>query len=459
MFNQVSSLLFLTLGACALLGFGGFSLISWREGERRATRVALMLALGGALPLFGTAFLPANLKLYILIGLALVTLAGLAAFYWPAGSVDLGNDIPLRQYDERDIMFARARLRPGSPEYELYYAMRPEKKAGDDLTRSKPGLLSPRAKYFNPLLFASPEGSFFLTEALSEAVDGPVAVRQQTLPPEEMSAYIKSLAGYFGALNAGITALQQYHVYSHVGRGAGIYGAPIQLDHQFAIAFTVEMDFAMVGANPTPPGVMESARQYVEAARVAVQLAAAIRYLGYPARAHIDGNYRVVAPLVARDAGLGEIGRLGLLITPTHGPRVRLGVVTTDLPLVPDEPTRAASVIDFCTICKKCAAACPSRSIPFDDRQISNGTLRWQINPDTCFRYWNVIGTDCGRCLTVCPYSHPDTLSHRLVRAGIARSGTFRRAALALDDVFYGKVPAQRKAPAWTTVQPPNKNP
>ncbi|MFQ6103859.1 MAG: hypothetical protein ACE5OP_06150 [Candidatus Glassbacteria bacterium] len=52
-----------------------------------------------------------------------------------------------------------------------------------------------------------------------------------------------------------------------------------------------------------------------------------IRNLGYPARTHIDGNYRVVCPLVARDAGIGEIGRMGLLMTPRLGPRVRIAVV------------------------------------------------------------------------------------------------------------------------------------
>ena len=79
-----------------------------------------------------------------------------------------------------------------------------------------------------------------------------------------------------------------------------------------------------------------------------------IRSMGYPALAHIDGNYRVVAPLVARDAGLGEIGRMGLLMTPELGPRVRLGVVTTDIPLVPDPAGYAPAVLDFCRACKKC---------------------------------------------------------------------------------------------------------
>jgi hypothetical protein len=77
----------------------------------------------------------------------------------------------------------------------------------------------------------------------------------------------------------------------------------------------------MIAANPAAPGIMESVRQYVEAGRVAIQLANAIRRSGYPALAHIDGNYRVIAPRVARDAGLGEIGRMGMLMTPRYGPR------------------------------------------------------------------------------------------------------------------------------------------
>ena len=91
-----------------------------------------------------------------------------------------------------------------------------------------------------------------------------------------------------------------------------------------------------------------------------------IRSLGYPARAHIDANYRVVCPLVARDAGLGEIGRMGLLMTPGPGPRVRLAVVTTDVPLVSDERLRDDSMIDFCTRCKKCAEVCQPDAISFD---------------------------------------------------------------------------------------------
>jgi ferredoxin len=272
------------------------------------------------------------------------------------------------------------------------------------------------------------------------------------LPVEKMTTYVKGLAGYYGALEVGVTELHPYHVYSHIGRGPGTYGAEISVDHKFAIAFTVEMDHEMVAANPAAPGAMESARQYVEAGRVAVQLATAIRQMGYVARAHIDGNYRVIAPLVARDAGLGEIGRMSLLMTPKQGPRVRLGVVTTTLELIPDARVPSEAVIDFCTICKKCAENCPSNSIPFEARQEMDGAMRWRINPDSCFSYWNVIGTDCGICMMVCPYSHPDTAPHNILRWGIARSGFVRRGALWLDDLFYGKKPVRREPPEWAQV-------
>ncbi|MEJ2722890.1 MAG: 4Fe-4S dicluster domain-containing protein [bacterium] len=176
-----------------------------------------------------------------------------------------------------------------------------------------------------------------------------------------------------------------------------------------------------------------------------------IRHLGYRARAHIDGNYRVVCPLVARDAGLGEIGRMGLLMTPELGPRVRISVVTTDIPLVPDSRRRDPAMIDFCARCKKCANVCPSKAIPFGDRQVIDGARRWQIDQEKCFTYWCVVGTDCSRCMKVCPYSHPDALLHNVVRWGVRRSALFRRLAVVLDDLFYGKNPAPAHVPDWMT--------
>jgi epoxyqueuosine reductase QueG len=157
----------------------------------------------------------------------------------------------------------------------------------------------------------------------------------------------------------------------------------------------------------------------------------------------------VVCPLVARDAGLGEIGRMGLLMTPRLGPRVRIAVVTTDLPLEADERRPEPSTLDFCTRCRKCADVCPSRAIPLDDRASIDGARRWRIDSEACFTYWCQVGTDCARCVKVCPYSHPDNALHNAVRWGLRNSSPFRRLALAADDLFYGKKPPPATPPTW----------
>jgi ferredoxin len=445
------------LGALFLIGFLAFAVTFLREGERRAAGIALGIAVVASLPFFLSVLLPVWAQGLVLAIAVLAVITGVVLFMLPIGRSEAANDVPQVRIDERDIMFARGRLEPGSPNYEAYYSMRPENKDGDDKTRSLPGLLSPRSSAYHPLVFASTDASFDLTHALRDAVDGTPAPEPHGLDALSMTTFVKDLTCYFGALSVGVAEMQPYHVYSHIGRGSGQYGAPINLEHRYGIAFTVEMDLELASTAPYAPTVMESARQYVESAKVAVQLASFIRRLGYSARAHIDGNYRVVAPLVARDAGLGEIGRMGLLMTPGLGPRVRLGVVTTEMPLVPDGRGQDRSVLDFCTICSKCADCCPPHAIPQGDRQEIDGALRWRINDAICYRYWNAVGTDCARCMAVCPYSHPDNALHNLVRWATRHSGAARRAAVRLDDAFYGPLPASKARPDWIPPGPRDK--
>ena len=56
----------------------------------------------------------------------------------------------------------------------------------------------------------------------------------------------------------------------------------------------------------------------------------------------------------------GEYGRNGLLITPEFGPRLRIGKIFTNLPMVHDRPVRFG-VKEFCDICRLCAKNCPAK--------------------------------------------------------------------------------------------------
>lgn len=439
------TLILWALAGLSLITFGGFTLVSLQEGQKRSAFIAALISVIAAGFFIWVGFLPSSLQLPILYTAAGFLILLIMLFLLPAKPIGRLRDVSATRVDERDIMFARARLQPGSEKYRQYYTMRPTNESTDALFRQQPGLLSSNARFADPIIFALPQASFSLTEAMHTLVEGDPAPKITPLPENPSpTQLVKSLARFFGALEVGVTRLKPEHVYSHIGRGSGEYGASINLAHRYAIAFTVEMDYAIMRSAPQAPVVMESARQYVEAGRVAVQLAATIRAWGYPARAHMDGDYRVICPLVARDAGLGEIGRMGLLMTPYHGPRVRIAVVTTDLELIPDEDIPDASMIDFCTICGKCAENCPPKAISSGDRIEIDGALRWKINSDMCYRYWSAMGTDCGRCMTVCPYSHPSTPYHNLLRWGNQRSHLFRHGALWMDDLFYGKHPTLR---------------
>ncbi|UCF68828.1 MAG: hypothetical protein JSV80_05950 [Acidobacteriota bacterium] len=319
----MASLAFISLNLIGLALFAvwaAFGVSSLVERDRRAAAVSFALALTSSAPFVASSLLSEIYRVGVMLAVAVATLVIVVVWCAPIGEKPEASGRPKRRVDERDIMFARARLKPGSPEYASYYAMRPENKAKDDRTRALPGLLSPDAQMAEFVAFASANACFEMTKAMREMVDGPVSDQPREGSVSASTELVKRLALHYGARSVGVAKVRPYHVYSHVGRGTGIYGEPIILDHEFAIAFTVEMNYDVMRSAPAAPVVAESARQYVESAKIAVQLAEVIRSIGYPARAHIDGNYRVIAPLVALDAGLGEIGRMGLLMTPRGVP-------------------------------------------------------------------------------------------------------------------------------------------
>jgi len=433
--------------ACIFLIFMIYAvIISFSENEKKAAYKLLFPAL-----IFISVFtLPYLLELSetyseILTGIFNFSLI---VFLIPFKGKKYFFNYPRKQIDERNIMFSRAELVSGTEQFIEYYKNNPENLEKDNKFRENPGLLKKGNSKYNPVLFALADASFFTVESFKNRIDGQKANEKTKLSPEKITQFIKDYLLFEGAKSCGVTRLKVYYLYSYKGRGEA-YGKKVETSHKFAIAFTVEMGKKMTDTTPGAPTVTESARQYLEAGKLAVQIAAFIRNLGYSAKAHIDGNYEIVCPLVAKDAGLGEIGRMGLLMTPETGPRVRIAVVTTSLELIHDKVYDDSSLIDFCIKCKKCAATCPSQAISFADREKINDVIRWQINQEACYTYWTKVGTDCSKCLQVCPYSHPDNLLHNLVRKGIKHSWVFRKFALSADDFLYGKKPKAKPFPEF----------
>ena len=144
-------------------------------------------------------------------------------------------------------------------------------------------------------------------------------------------------------------------------------------------------------------------------ARLADRLAAAVGASGY--RAFTDSG-PVLEKALARDAGLGWIGKHTNLLDRQDGSWFFLGEVFTDLPLPVDEP-----VTSHCGSCTACIDVCPTRAIvaPYrlDARRcISYLTIEHHGHIPEEFR--TAIGNriyGCDDCQLVCPWNRYATTS------------------------------------------------
>lgn len=274
----------------------------------------------------------------------------------------------------------------------------------------------------------------------------PVEVRDV----EAMTRLIKRTAEWFGANMVGIAALNRTWVYSHWGDHSvqlglgGRVGDPLELPEYFTtvIVMAIEMDYRHIRRTPAVEAATDLA--YSKMGFVAPSVARFIQELGYHAMP--SGNDTALSIPLAVDAGLGELGRNGILITHKFGPRVRLCKVFTDLPLVHDRPVDMG-VQAFCETCEKCAQKCPSQALKRGERTSEHNNIsnnmninKWPINAEKCIQWWFRNRAHCTVCIRVCPFNKPDTLLHRVVRSTVGTTPVFNRLLLKGDDLMgYGK--------------------
>ena len=200
---------------------------------------------------------------------------------------------------------------------------------------------------------------------------------------------------------------------------------PIQIppEYEWAIVMAIRMDASAIRTSPAFPAATAVGIGYSRMAFTIACLAEFIRNLGY--KAIPMGNDTALSIPLAIDAGLGELGRNGLLITPEYGPCVRLCKVLTDLPLKPDKPIEFGAA-EFCRQCRRCAEACevgaiqlaPEPSFDVVCRSNNHGILRWAVNHDKCYSFWVQNGADCSTCIAVCPFTPCTAADHRSSHSG-----------------------------------------
>ncbi len=418
----------------------GLSLSSFKEKEIRAGVISLFFFILNTA--FWGWFLAASarfqtLNILIIFMLCLFAFVSLMKFF--PGRSQKRDPSKAEQYDERDNMFARNNLKNHPELMEKYYAMHPEKKSTDLQIHQKPEFGAKEQIYHDVYTAPCYNAAFEYLERSIPLSMGKKAEKKISIDPVQFCRTIKEFAKFYGACDVGFLHLKPHHFYSYKGRHASGWGnRPDQTD-KTAVVIVIPMRVEMIKKSPTSSVLQESAQKYVEAAKISNILAGYIRNFGYQARAHNDANYDVLCVPLAVESGLGELGRMGIFMHRNHGPCVRLAIVTTDLEL-PDSPIpEPLHMENFCKICKKCADNCPSGSITHGDEPSSRNLRHWSIHQEKCFSYWKTIGSDCGLCICVCPYTKPDILIHKFVRLYISRNFLNQKIALFMDDLLYGR--------------------
>ncbi len=263
----------------------------------------------------------------------------------------------------------------------------------------------------------------------------------------EMAHRIKRAAMLLGASRVGVAKLDRRWIYSHRFRRNTLESEALEIpdEYKYVIVLLTEMDYDTVHTYPSALGGAASGLGYSKEAFVSTSLAQFIMNLGYKAIASMNDTGLGIP--MAIDAGLGQLGRHGLLITPWFGPRVRISKVFTDLPLSIDSPIDFG-LARFCEVCKKCVDDCPSQAISGDGPTTTGQTVanngrvvKWYINAEKCFGFWAKNGSECGNCIRACPWNKDFAhWWHRMTSQVIKSLPLMNRVIVSIDDwLGYGK--------------------
>jgi Pyruvate/2-oxoacid:ferredoxin oxidoreductase delta subunit len=184
--------------------------------------------------------------------------------------------------------------------------------------------------------------------------------------------------------------------------------------YENAIMLSMEMDKEGIDSAPSIACMRTVMETYRDLGRIANQLAEFLRSQGYGAHAGHPLNGVALYPPLAQMAGLGWMGLNGIIVTPEHGPRVRLAAVFTSIKNLPfSESNDHKWVADYCESCKICIKKCPPEALYGAPVDHGDGSYTYVEN-SLCFPYFNKYH-GCSVCVAVCPFNH---VPYEQVKAG-----------------------------------------
>jgi epoxyqueuosine reductase len=214
--------------------------------------------------------------------------------------------------------------------------------------------------------------------------------RTGTVDPAALTREVKEFGLSLGLSAVGVTRWDDKYMYEE-WRGTNVGDR--------VIVVIEEQGWDRTQAIPGHYAERGALTTYVELLARSAQVTEFLKQRGYNAQSHdLQGRGHVIP--FAVEAGLGQLGLNGQLLTPYAGSRCRISLIDTDAPLDLDAPVDYG-IEGVCDNCRVCVRRCPPGAITAQ-RKFHRGVYKAKIDTGRCFPV--IAQTDaCAICMKVCP--------------------------------------------------------
>ena len=249
---------------------------------------------------------------------------------------------------------------------------------------------------------------------------------------EDVTEGIRSRARKLGYGEVGFTNVDRRYVY----KSKRDY---LRGDLKSAICLAVEQDYVATQSLPSIEAESAHGDTHLRQAEMAKDLVELIHSLGYSVQVWgPTWHFGPMIPLFV-NAGLGQLGINGQLLSPHFGSRARLQVITTNANVTHDRPVDYG-VTKFCELCQICSLRCPGRAINQNKvwfRGVEKSKLDFRRCRPVMTRY-----SGCGVCMKVCPvqrYGLPEVMKHYIETGDVLGKNSDNLEGYSLPDKGYFK--------------------
>ena len=234
---------------------------------------------------------------------------------------------------------------------------------------------------------------------------------------EDVTEAIRRKAKELGYGEVGFTRFDHRYLYLSQKR-------VLRYDLPHVICLAHEQDYEKTQTTPSVQSEEAHNGSYERMGALTKELVEFILAQGYHAQATgASVNYSPSIPMFV-NAGLGQLGANGQLLSPLFGSWARLQMIHTDAKVTYDEPVDYG-IHAFCQVCQVCVKRCPGRAL-MREKVWYRGVEKNPVSFDRCHPIVSKY-LSCGVCMKVCPvgaYGMKAVMDHYIQTGEVLGKGT-----------------------------------